>query len=66
MNLKEFAETIETGEERNYTVADVFPEYAGKGQQVAIRAYRYRENLTQRQMAALTKRRSWQMSPTRT
>jgi hypothetical protein len=52
--IKEFAETIETGEERNYTVAEVFPEYAGKGQQVAIRAYRYRENLTQRQLSVLT------------
>lgn len=52
--IKEFAETIETKGERNYTIAEVFPEYAGKDQQVAIRAYRYRENLTQRQLSVLT------------
>lgn len=32
----------------------VFPEYIGKGQQTAIRAYRYRENLTQRQLSDMT------------
>jgi DNA-binding XRE family transcriptional regulator len=52
--IKEYAQTIEAGDERNYTVAEVFPEYIGKEQQVAIRAYRYRENLTQRQLAEMT------------
>ncbi|MDP3478153.1 MAG: helix-turn-helix domain-containing protein [Desulfoprunum sp.] len=52
--IKEFAETVEAGGERNYTVAEVFPEYVGNDKQVAIRAYRYRENLTQRQVAELT------------
>ncbi|HCC53486.1 MAG TPA: XRE family transcriptional regulator [Desulfobulbaceae bacterium] len=52
--IKEYAETIEAGDERTYSVAEVFPEYQGKEQQTAIRAYRHRENLTQRQLAALT------------
>ena len=52
--IREYAETIEAGDERTYSVAEVFPEYQGKEQQTAIRAYRHRENLTQRQLAQLT------------
>lgn len=52
--IREYAETIEAGDERTYSVAEVFPEYQGKEQQTAIRAYRHRENLTQRQLAELT------------
>lgn len=37
-----------------YTVAEVFPEYIGKETQVALRAYRTREGLTQKQLADLT------------
>ena len=33
---------------------DAFPEFAGKEQQVAVRAYRVREGLTQDQLARLT------------
>lgn len=33
---------------------DAFPEFAGKEQQVAVRAYRVREGLTQDQLAKLT------------
>jgi DNA-binding XRE family transcriptional regulator len=51
--IKEYAQNVEAGGERNYTIAEVFPEHIGKEQQVAIRAYRYRENLTQRQLAEL-------------
>jgi hypothetical protein len=40
--------------ELNYTVAEVFPEFVDKDKQIALRAYRYRENLTQRQLAELT------------
>jgi len=54
LKIKEFAEAIEAGSERDYTIDEVFPEYIGKDQQTAIRAYRYRENLTQRQLADLT------------
>jgi DNA-binding XRE family transcriptional regulator len=52
--IREYAESIEAGDERTYSVAEVFPEYQGKEQQTAIRAYRHRENLTQRQLAELT------------
>ena len=51
--IKEYVQTVEAGDERIYSIAEVFPEYVGK-EQVAIRAYRYRENLTQRQLAELT------------
>ena len=51
--IKEYVQTVEAGDERTYTIAEVFPEYVGE-EHVAIRAYRYRENLTQRQLAELT------------
>ena len=52
--IKEYARSIETDGERNYTVAEVFPEFIGKEQQTAIRAYRHRENITQRQLSTMT------------
>lgn len=52
--IKEYAETVEAGDDRTYSIAEVFPEYMGKEPQIAIRAYRHRENLTQRQLAELT------------
>ncbi len=51
--LRRYAESLETAEERSYTVAEVFPEYIGKEQEVALRAYRHREGLTQKQLAEL-------------
>lgn len=52
--IKEYVQTVEAGADRTYSIAEVFPEYVGKEQQIAIRAYRSRENLTQRQLAELT------------
>ena len=52
--IKEYARSIETAGERNYTLAEVFPEYIGKEPQTAIRAYRLRENITQRELSAMT------------
>ena len=52
--VKRYAETIESEEKRTYTVAEVFPEYIGKESQVALRAYRTREDLTQKQLSELT------------
>jgi len=52
--VKRYAESIEAEEERTYTVAEVFPEYIGKESQIALRAYRTREGLTQQQLAGLT------------
>jgi len=49
--VKEFAQAIEEGKERTYTVAEVFPEYIAKGKTIALRAYRTREDLTQRELA---------------
>jgi len=52
--IKEYVQTVEAGGDRTYSISEVFPEYVGKEQQIAIRAYRHRENLTQRQLAELT------------
>lgn len=52
--IKEYVQTVEAGDDRTYSIAEVFPEYVGKEQQIAIRAYRSLENLTQRQLAELT------------
>lgn len=52
--VKRYAEIVESGEERTYTVAEVFPEYIGKESQIALRAYRTREALTQKQLSELT------------
>lgn len=37
-----------------HTIEEVFPEYLGKDQQIALRAYRNREGLTQKQLSKLT------------
>ena len=52
--VKRYAEAVESEEERTYTVAEVFPEFIGKESQVALRAYRTREDLTQKQLSELT------------
>ncbi|NVN99120.1 MAG: helix-turn-helix transcriptional regulator [Geobacteraceae bacterium] len=52
--VKRYVESIEADEERTYSVAEVFPEYIGKESQIALRAYRTREGLTQQQLATLT------------
>ena len=52
--IKEYAKAVESGEDRNYSVAEVFPEYIGKENEIALRAYRTRENLTQKQLAELS------------
>jgi DNA-binding XRE family transcriptional regulator len=52
--LKQYAETLEAETKESYTVAETFPEYIGKEAQVALRAYRHREGLTQKRLAELT------------
>lgn len=53
--IKEYARAIELDDnKKTYTIDEVFPEYIDKKPQIAIRAYRYRENLTQKQLAQLT------------
>ncbi len=51
--IKKYIETIEAVDDRTYTIAEVFPEYENE-HQIPIRAYRYREDLTQRELAQLT------------
>ena len=41
-------------EERSYSIAEVFPEYVGREQEVALWAYRNREGLSQKQLTELT------------
>ena len=52
--IREYAQAVESGEERTYTVAEVFPEYVDKDHMVALRAYRNRQGLTQKQLAEMT------------
>jgi DNA-binding XRE family transcriptional regulator len=52
--LRKYARSLEAEEDRTWSLAEVFPEYAGKEQEIALRAYRTREGLTQKQLAALT------------
>ncbi|HEX9077953.1 MAG TPA: helix-turn-helix transcriptional regulator [Desulfuromonadaceae bacterium] len=52
--MKRYAELLETGDARSYSVAEVFPEYIGREHELALRAYRLREGLTQKQLAELT------------
>lgn len=49
--IEEFARKIEADEERTYTVAEVFPDLIDRGKTIALRAYRTREDLTQRELA---------------
>jgi DNA-binding XRE family transcriptional regulator len=52
--LRQYAESLEADEERSYSIAEVFPEYVGREREVALRAYRNREGLTQKRLAELT------------
>lgn len=52
--IRAYARAIEASEERTYSVAEVFPEYLGKESQIALRAYRTREDLTQKELSART------------
>ena len=52
--IRDFARAVEETEKRTYSVDEVFPEFIGREQQVALRGYRYREGLTQKQLARIT------------
>lgn len=53
--LRHYAEELE-GEEypQSYSIAEVFPEYTGRENEIALRAYRNREGLTQKLLAEMT------------
>lgn len=52
--IRQYAESIEAGGERTYTVAEVFPEYLANRPGFALRGFRTREDLTQKPLAELT------------
>jgi len=52
--LRQYAKSLETEEERSFSIAEVFPEYVGRELEVALRAYRNREGFTQKRLAELT------------
>jgi len=52
--IRDYVRAVEIGEERNYTVAEVFPEYIGKEQKIVLRAYRTRQGLTQKEISKMT------------
>ncbi len=52
--IKSYAYSVESEGEPSYTLEEVFPELAGKEKQVYLRGIRYREDLTQKQLADLT------------
>lgn len=52
--VEEFARKVEAGEVRTSTIAELFPDLIDKGANIALRAYRIREDLTQRQLAEKT------------
>ena len=52
--VKQYVQLLESEDEAVYSVAEVFPEYSGKEPQVALRAYRSRENLTQKELSLKT------------
>lgn len=49
--VAEFARMIEVGEDKTYSVEEVLPDFVGKGKLSALRTYRTREDLTQREFA---------------
>jgi len=51
--IRRYAEAVEA-EDATVTVAEAFADLLGREQQVALRAYRHRENLTQKQLSELT------------
>lgn len=52
--LQRYIETLDKETGRPCTIAELFPEYAGKEREIALRAYRHREGVTQKELAELT------------
>ena len=48
--LQSFARKLEN--EETFSIDEVFPEFVGRDKQIALRAYRTREGLTQRELSA--------------
>ena len=52
--VKQYVQLLEGEDKPAYSVADVFPEYMDKKPQIALRAYRTRESLTQKELSLET------------
>ena len=52
--LQQYAQSLQAEDERSFSIAEVFPEYLGREREVALRAYRNREGLTQKELSELT------------
>ncbi len=54
VKVKQYVQLLEAEDKPAYSVADVFPEYMDKKPQTALRAYRTRESLTQKELSLKT------------
>ena len=52
--VKQYVQLLEADDKPAYTVAEVFPEYMDKKPNIALRAYRTRESLTQKELSLKT------------
>jgi hypothetical protein len=52
--VKQYVQLLEADDKPTYSVAEVFPEYMNKKPNIALRAYRTRENLTQKALSLKT------------
>ena len=52
--IKAYVKAVESDDDRIWSVAEVFPEYVGNEEPIALRAYRHREGLTQKNLSELT------------
>lgn len=52
--LQRFAEKLQKEDDRSFSIAETFPEYAEKEPLVSLRAYRNREGYTQKELAQAT------------
>ncbi len=52
--IKEYVQILEAEDKPAYSVAEVFPEYMDKKPHIALRAYRTREGLTQKELSLKT------------
>ncbi len=52
--VKQYVQLLEAEDEPTYSVAEVFPEYMDEKPNIALRAYRTRESLTQKELSVKT------------
>ena len=52
--IKQYVQLLEAEDQPTYSLTDVFPEYMDKKPNIALRAYRTRESLTQKELSLKT------------